>query len=162
MNGLDGKIETVCKIRWLTRILVYKVLMVCCCFFYRTKVFSGLPKTRNHSARPTDICSIWQSSTMISTTPYACWRTISNAFAGHRSGYPCHGCTNPTLPLMRVWRGVIHLTHSSSSRLEITSQDPLPLRQLLDELTYTVISPIRNLTVKAGMLEFWVVASLFP
>lgn len=32
MNGLDGKIETVCKIRWLTRILVYKVLMVCCCF----------------------------------------------------------------------------------------------------------------------------------
>ena len=39
------------------------------------------------------------------------------------------------LPLMRVSPDVIHLY-----------PDPLPLRQLLDELTYTVTSPIRNLT----------------
>lgn len=40
-------------------VLINKVLMVCCyCYFYRMRVFSGLPKTRTHSARPTDICSI--------------------------------------------------------------------------------------------------------
>ena len=89
-----------------TRFLWCVVIVI----FYRMKVFSGLPKTQTLSARLTDICSIWQSSTMISTIPYAYWRTISNASEEHRSGYPCHGCTNPPpLQMMRVWRGVIHL-----------------------------------------------------
>lgn len=71
-------------------------------FFHRTKVFSGWPRTRTHFARPTDTCSTWQSSTTTSTTPFACWRTRSNASTRPHSGYPCHGCTNPTLPLVRV------------------------------------------------------------